>query len=185
MSDKPLDIASSYLQNALKLYAYYKKLGDKTFEQIEDNDISWRPNEESNSIAILVKHISGNMLSRWTDFLKSDGEKPLRNRDDEFEDDISSKDELVKRWEQGWNCLFSMLQSLEQEDLLRSVRIRKETHTVLEAINRQLTHYAYHIGQIIYVAKSIKSLKWQSLSIPKGESDRFNKEMFSKGSNNK
>ncbi len=114
MSDKSSDIGAIYLQNAIKLYSYYKKLGDKTFEQIEDKDISWRLNEDSNNIAILVKHISGNMLSRWTDFFESDGEKPWRNRDSEFEDDISSKSELIDKWEKGWLCVFSVLHSLKK-----------------------------------------------------------------------
>ena len=140
----------SYLNNVLKEFGKLKDLGDKSFAQIKDEDFFWQPSEDSNSIAIIIRHVSGNMLSRWTDFLTTDGEKESRKRDEEFERLFyTDKDDILSRWESGWKCLFGAIESLTPEDLGKTVYIRKEAHTVIEAINRQLTHIGYHIGQIV------------------------------------
>ena len=171
---------SHYLQNITTLFHYYKKLGDKTLAQIPEDKIHWMVNETGNSIAVLVKHITGNMRSRFTDFLTSDGEKTWRNRDDEFIDDIKNKKELLERWESAWTMFFNTLQSLKDEDVVRIVYIRNEGHSVLQALNRQLGHYAYHIGQMVYIGKTLQNQNWQSLSIAKGQSKAYNKEKFDK-----
>lgn len=168
----------SYLESVTKQFEYYKMLGDKTFEQIEDELLFWNYNEESNSIATIVKHLGGNMLSRWTDFLTSDGEKDWRDRDAEFENDITSKSELLKKWDEGWNVLFETLKSLKEDDLAKIIYIRNQGHTVMEAINRQLAHYPYHVGQIVFIGKMCAK-EWHSLSIPKGNSKQFNNAKFS------
>lgn len=173
-------MASYYLSGVKKQFSYYKNLGDKTFEQLTDEQLFWQYNDDSNSIAIIVKHLWGNMRSRWTDFLTSDGEKEWRNRDEEFEGDIENKAELLHKWEEGWKCLFDALTPLTEEDLNREIYIRNQGHTVMEAINRQLAHYPYHIGQIVFIGKMACSAKWQSLSIPKGSSAVYNSEKFSK-----
>lgn len=170
----------NYLESAKKQFEYYKMLGDKTFSQIPDEKLFWKYNDESNNIAIIVKHMSGNMLSRWTDFLNSDGEKEWRQRDAEFENDIKTKEELIQKWNEGWNCLFEALNSLKEEDLLKTIYIRNQGHSVTEAINRQLAHYPYHVGQIVFIGKMICNEKWTSLSIPKGNSSNYNAEKFSK-----
>jgi len=175
-----MNIAGSYLQSAIKRLSYYKELGDKTFEQINDADFYFAPNEESNSIAIIIQHMAGNMLSRWTDFLSSDGEKDWRNRDTEFEDQKLSKQQLIDLWQKGWDCCLSSLSSLKADDLLKTIYIRSEGLLVIDAINRQLAHYPYHVGQIIYLAKIIKDKDWHTLSIAKGESGEFNKQMTAK-----
>lgn len=167
----------------IKQFEYYKLLGEKTFNQLPDDGLFWQYNEESNSIAIIVKHLWGNMLSRWTNFLTSDGEKEWRNRDAEFENNIQLKSELLEKWEEGWNCLFEALNSLNNEDLGKSIFIRNQEHTVTEAINRQLAHYAYHIGQIVFIGKMICSENWKSLSIPKGKSQVYNSQKFSMSKN--
>ncbi len=160
-------LARHYLDNSIKEFKKLKDLGDKSFSQIKDEDFFWSPDEESNSIAIIVRHLSGNMISRWTDFLTTDGEKESRKRDEEFERLFyTDKDDVLSRWEKGWVFLFNSLQSLNENDLLKEVRIRNEPHTVVEAINRQLTHYAYHVGQIVYIAKHLDGEMWKSLSIP-------------------
>lgn len=169
-----------YLDSVRKQFLYYKSLGDKTFAQVADESLFWKYNEESNSIAIIVKHLHGNMLSRWTDFLTSDGEKEWRNRDSEFADDIKTKAELLTKWEAGWDCLFGAINPLTDQDLDRVIYIRNMGHTVAEAINRQLAHYAYHVGQIVFLGKMIQDEKWTSLSIPKGKSQNYNKEKFAK-----
>ncbi|MGV3597523.1 MAG: DUF1572 family protein [Bacteroidota bacterium] len=169
---------TTYLEGVIKLFGYYKSLGDKTFIQLTDKDIQWQYNAESNSIAMVVKHIWGNMLSRWTDFLTSDGEKPWRERDAEFENDITTKTEMIEKWEAGWKCLFDALNTLNESDLEKIVFIRNEGHTALDAINRQLAHYPYHIGQIVYIAKMIKDENWNSLSIPRNKSNEFNADKF-------
>lgn len=169
---------ADYLSSIYKQFLYYKLLGEKTFHQLEDIDLFHRANDESNSIAIIVNHLWGNMLSRWTDFLNSDGEKEWRNRDQEFEDTIKTRGALLERWEEGWKCLFDALESISEDDLGRTVFIRNQGHTVVEAINRQLAHYAYHIGQIVFLGKLIKGSAWESLSIPKGESKEYNKLKF-------
>ena len=171
---------SSFLKSSLLQFRYYKELGEKTIEQFPDIKLSFQINNETNSINTIVKHLSGNMISRWTDFLNSDGEKEFRNRDDEFNDTIESKKELMEIWEQGWNVLFDTLEGLSFHDLEKIIYIRNEGHTVIESINRQLCHYSYHVGQIVMIGKIICGDKWNSLSIPKGESQSFNLNKFSK-----
>ena len=160
---------TNYLDSAIKQFEYYKMLGDKTFAQIADDKLFWQFNEDSNSIATIVKHLTGNMLSRWTDFLTTDGEKEWRKRDEEFENDITSKKDMLDKWEQGWKVFLDTLNSLKEEDLEKIVYIRNQGHTVLEAINRQLAHYPYHIGQIVFIGKMAAG-QWNSLSIPRGNS---------------
>jgi hypothetical protein len=175
-----MDINQFYLESIKKQFLYYKTLGEKAMDQIETDQLFVSVTEDSNSIATIVKHIWGNMLSRWTDFLTTDGEKPTRNRDAEFENDMITKDELLLRWNEAWKCLFSALDSIEPDHLSQIIYIRNEGHTVIEAINRQLAHYPYHIGQIIYAAKLLKKSNWDSLSIPKNTSKQYNNEKFSK-----
>jgi hypothetical protein len=170
--------SSDYLTSARKLFEYYKLLGEKTFSQIPDEALFWQYNEESNSIAIIVAHLSGNMLSRWTDFLTSDGEKEWRDRDAEFESILKTKEELLSAWERGWTCLFSAIDGLNAEDLHKTIYIRNMGQTVTDAINRQLSHYPYHIGQIVFIGKMASGANWQSLSIPKGNSQTYNSEKF-------
>lgn len=168
----------NYLDSTRRLFQYYRGLGEKALVQVGDAHLHQQPSPESNSIAILVKHLSGNMLSRFTDFLHSDGEKPWRNRDAEFENDYADKTELLAAWNAGWEVLFSALDSLRSEDLGTIVYIRNEGHTVLEALNRQLAHYSYHVGQLVYLCRWLAGPEWQSLSIPKGGSQGFNAEKF-------
>jgi hypothetical protein len=168
-----------YLQSVAKQFEYYKMLGEKTFSQLPDEKLFWQYNENSNSIATIVKHLWGNMLSRWTDFLTTDGEKEWRKRDAEFENDTTSRKELLDRWNEGWNCLFASLESLKTEDLDKIIYIRNQGHTVIDAINRQLAHYPYHVGQIIFIGKMVLDNQWASLTIPKGDSKSFNAEKFS------
>lgn len=172
-------MAYDYLGSVKKQFAYYKQLGDKTFEQVPEEKLFWQFNEASNSIAVVVNHLCGNMLSRWTGLLTTDGEKSWRNRDAEFENTINSKEELQARWNEGWNCLFEALDSLTDTDLEKEVFIRNQGHTVMEAINRQLAHYPYHVGQIVFIGKMACDAAWVSLSIPKGSSQVFNREKFS------
>ncbi len=169
-----------YLQSVTKQFQYYKLLGEKTFAQVADEGLFWQYNAESNSIAIIVNHLWGNMMSRWTDFLDSDGEKEWRKRDAEFEDHIHSRKELLEKWDAGWACLFQALESVNDENFNRLVYIRNQGHTITEAINRQLAHYSYHIGQIVYIGRMVQGVKWESLSIAKGASKQFNAEKFSK-----
>jgi hypothetical protein len=173
-------MTSSFLKSSLLQFRYYKELGEKTIEQVPEIKLSFQTNNETNSTNTIVKHLSGNMVSRWTDFLSSDGEKEFRNRDDEFNDTIESKKELMEIWEQGWNVLFDSLEGLSFQDLEKIIYIRNEGHTVIESINRQLCHYSYHVGQIVMIGKIICGDKWKSLSIPKGESKSFNLKKFSK-----
>lgn len=175
---------TAYLESAKKQFEYYKMLGDKTIEQLPEDKLFWQYNDESNSIAVIVKHLSGNMLSRWTDFLTSDGEKDWRDRDAEFENDIKAKTELIQKWNDGWNCFFNALNSLKEDDLSKTIYIRNQGHSVTEAINRQLAHYPYHIGQMVFIGKMICGDKWVSLSIPKGHSNTYNTEKFSKEKHN-
>ena len=163
-------LGKEYLQTVIRRLKYYKDLGDKTFEQLNDWDIHYQPNEESNSIAIIIQHMSGNMLSRWTNFLDEDGEKDWRKRNDEFTVHDSNKQQLLELWEKGWDCFFTSIASLKKKDLKLTILIRKEPLSVIDAINRQLAHYPYHVGQIIHIAKTIKGKKWKNLSIAKGES---------------
>lgn len=166
------------LTGIVKQFEYYKMLGEKTFAQLTDEKLFWQFNNESNSIAVIVKHLWGNMLSRWTDFLTTDGEKPSRKRDAEFENDIASKNELLKKWNEGWDCLLAALNGIKPEDMGKIVYIRNQGHTVMEAIYRQLAHYSYHVGQIVYIGKMCSG-DWNSLSIPKGGSETFNSAKFS------
>jgi len=172
---------TGYLQSAIRQFEYYKLLGEKTFDQLPEDKLFWQYNAESNSIATIVKHLWGNMLSRWTDFLTTDGEKEWRNRDAEFENDTQTKSEMMEQWDRGWKGLLDTLHALKPEELDQIVYIRNQGHTVLEAINRQLAHYPYHIGQIVFIGKMVCDDKWSSLSIPKGDSQKFNAEKFAKG----
>lgn len=169
-----------YLEGVIKQLRYYKKLGDKTFEQLNDKDIHWKYNEYSNNVAIVAKHMVGNMLSRWTNFLSEDGEKDWRMRDDEFKDTYNSKEAMIIDWENGWQCLFDAIKPLNDVDLNRLIYIRNQGQTVIDAINRQLAHYAYHVGQIVYIGTLLRDTEWKSLSVPKGQSDSYNKNMFNK-----
>lgn len=170
----------SYLESVKKQFLYYKTLGEKAINQLEPEQLFLETNEDTNSIATIVKHISGNMLSRWTDFLTSDGEKEWRNRDSEFENDLKSKQEVLEVWNKGWKCLENALDVLKPEQLSDIIYIRNEGHTVIEAINRQLAHYPYHVGQIIFYAKQLKNSSWDSLSIAKNKSGNYNAEKFAK-----
>lgn len=163
-----------FLITAIKRLKYYKQLGDNTFAQLEEKDFHYQPNEASNSIAVIVQHLHGNMLSRWTNFLTEDGEKPWRRRDDEFEVHAWSKQQLLGKWEEGWNCFLQSLQSLMDDDLAKTIYIRSEPLTVTDAINRQLAHYPYHVGQIVYIGRMIKDGQWRNLSIEKGKSEAYN-----------
>jgi hypothetical protein len=170
---------SNYLESVIKQLEYYKLLGEKAISQIPDEKLFLQLNDDSNSIAIIVKHLWGNMLSRWTDFLTTDGEKESRNRDAEFENDIASREELLQKWNEGWQVCIYALKSLTDGDLEKIIYIRNQGHTVMEAINRQLAHYPYHIGQIVFIGK-MYSEKWNTLSIPKGNSKQFNENKFLK-----
>jgi Protein of unknown function (DUF1572) len=167
-----------FLNSAIKQFESYKSLGDKTFAQLSDENLFWQFNEESNSIAIIIRHMAGNMISRWTDFLTTDGEKTWRKRENEFENKIISRHELLNIWEEGWNCLFNTLKSLTDNDLQKIIKIRNQPQPVMDAIHRQLAHYPYHIGQIVHIGKMLSNNNWQSLSIPKGKSDAYNSELF-------
>lgn len=164
----------------LKRFQYYKELGDSTFNQLSEEDFFWQYNVESNSIAIIVKHIAGNMFSRWTNFLTEDGEKDWRNRDSEFENTFKSKQEVIDYWEKGWACLFDALKQINEENLHYPIFIRGEKHSVLDAVLRQLAHYPYHIGQIIYIAKMLKNDQWKTLSIARNQSQNYLAEMLKK-----
>ena len=171
---------ANYLESVRKQFEYYKLLGEKTFAQLDDAQLFWQYNTESNSIAIIVKHLWGNMRSRWTDFLTSDGEKEWRHREAEFDADIQNREELLEKWNAGWTCLFEALDSITTDNFDTTIYIRNQGHTIVEAINRQLAHYAYHIGQIVYLGRMMKGADWQSLSIPRGESKAFNAAKFAK-----
>jgi len=177
---KTCPMENSYLNSVIKQFEYYKSLGDQTFEQLTFEELQKEYAEDSNSISIMVKHIVGNMLSRWTNFLTEDGEKEWRHRDSEFEDTFQNKEDLLTYWNKGWDCLFEAIKPLTSEDLECIIYIRNQGHTVIEAINRQLAHYSYHIGQIVFLGKLSQRHHWVSLSIPKGKSTTYNKEKFSK-----
>jgi len=162
-----------FLQAAIKQFRQYKQLAENAFLQLTDSQLFIAVNEESNPVAVIVKHMWGNMLSRWTDFLATDGEKDWRQRDAEFENDLLTREEMMQKWEEGWSCLFAALQSLDSQDLERQVTIRSQALTVTDAIVRQLTHYAYHVGQIVYLGKMFAGDGWKSLSIPKGGSAAY------------
>ena len=169
----------NYLESSIKQFQYYYDLGTKAINQLEEGKLIYNVSIESNSIGTIVKHMSGNMLSRWTNFLTEDGEKDWRKRDAEFENNLNSKEDIIGSWEKGWGCLLATLNSLEPEDLDKIIYIRNQGHTVLEAINRQLCHYSYHVGQIVFAAKQIQNENWQALSIAKGKSSEYNSNKFS------
>jgi hypothetical protein len=162
-----MTIGSEYLNSVIKRFENYRELGEKTFQQLSDEHFQIEPNSDSNSIAVIIQHMHGNMLSRWTNFLTEDGEKTWRERDEEFEKHSFSRSELIQKWEEGWNLLAKTLKSLNETDLLKTIYIRKEPLIVIDAINRQLAHYGYHVGQIVYLGRWVKKGEWKSLSIPK------------------
>jgi hypothetical protein len=170
-------IEQQYIDSVLKRFMEYKSLGEKAMSQLTDEELVWMPNTESNSIAIIIQHMHGNMVSRWTNFLTEDGEKEWRKRDSEFEEQQLPRKALMDRWDAGWKTLLDAIGSLQSGDLEKTVTIRSQPLTVIDAINRQFAHYSYHIGQIVYIAKMIKELAWKSLSIPKARSGQFNDEM--------
>jgi uncharacterized damage-inducible protein DinB len=172
----PHQLSTSYLQDSIGLFRYYKKLADRAMAQCPDEALFITLDAESNSIAIIVKHLAGNMRSRWLDFLTTDGEKPDRNRDTEFETPPATRAQLMEQWERGWKYIFDALEPLTEADLTRTVTIRTEPHSVMQAINRQVAHYAHHVGQILFLAKHLtfsKTGKWESLSVPRGHSADF------------
>ena len=169
-----MNLGDEYLTAVIKRVKYYKDLGERTFAQLEDKDFHWLPSSESNSIAVIIQHISGNMLSRWTNFLTEDGEKNWRDRDDEFGIHSYSKQQLIEIWNKGWDCFLGTLESLTPGDLSKTIYIRQESMSAIDAINRQLAHYPYHIGQILYIGRMIKNENWKNLSIPKGTSQQYN-----------
>jgi Protein of unknown function (DUF1572) len=173
-------MTNSFLSAAISQFQYYKLIGEKTFAQLSDEQLFWQCNEESNSVATIVKHLAGNMLSRWTDFLTTDGEKEWRNRESEFENDIKTREDLLALWNKGWQCLFNALALITEDDLEKEIFIRNQGHTVTESINRQLAHYPYHVGQIVFIGKMLCDSNWNSLSIPKGNSQQYNAEKFAK-----
>jgi hypothetical protein len=178
----PHQLSTSYLQDSIGLFRYYKKLADRAMVQCPDEALFISLDAESNSIAIIVKHLAGNMRSRWLDFLTTDGEKPDRNRDTEFETPASTRAQLMEQWERGWKYLFDALEPLTEADLTRTVTIRTEPHSVMQAINRQVAHYAHHVGQILFLAKHLtfsKTGKWESLSVPRGKSADLNAKVAS------
>ena len=170
-------LSEHYIENALKEFRGMKALADKSVAQVSDEEFFRAIDPESNSIAVIMKHMAGNMRSRWTDFLTSDGEKPDRHRDTEFELESEDRRAIEERWEEGWRIVFGAIEPLKTEDLMRSITIRREPHTIVEAVNRQLTHYGEHVGQIIFLAKHLKSSAWRTLSVPRGMSEAFNKKM--------
>lgn len=170
-----MSIQSIYLQSALQRLEIHRQLGLKTIERLNAEQLQWQPEGQPNSIAHIIKHLHGNMLSRWTDFLTTDGEKPNRQRDLEFENSNQSVEELLQLWNTGWDCMLNAIRSLQETDLDRTVFIRNEPHIVIDAINRQLAHVPYHVGQIVYIGKMILKDQWESLSIPRGGSAAYNK----------
>lgn len=178
LSNDPDSYRENFLESSKKLFRYYKGLAEKAIDQLTDAQVLQKPNDASNSIALIVHHISGNMLSRFTDFLTTDGEKPWRNRESEFDEAYPDKKAMMEAWEKGWSCLFAAIEPLKPEDISKIIYIRNEGQTVLEALQRQLAHYSHHIGQILYQAKILKGDDFKSLSIPKGGSSDFNKDKF-------
>jgi hypothetical protein len=172
-----LQLTTSYTKDTLDLFRYYKRLAERAIEQCPGEGLFSTLDAESNSIAIIVKHMAENMRSRWTDFLTTDGEKPDRSRDSEFEDPPANRAELIAMWERGWKSLFDALEPLVEADLARTITIRREPHSVMQAINRQVAHYSYHVGQIVFLAKHLTAVKkgsWDSLTVPRNRSTEFN-----------
>jgi hypothetical protein len=169
-----LQLTNSYLEDSLAVFRYYKKLGERAMEQVSDDELLTTLDPEMNSIAIIVKHMAGNMRSRWRDFLTSDGEKPDRNRDTEFVRPPANRKEVMETWNAGWRLVFEALEPLADADLNRTVTIRGEAHSVMQAVNRQIAHYAYHVGQIVLLAKHLQHENWKSLSVPRNNSLEFN-----------
>ena len=167
-----MSIEKHFLENTIGVFKNYRALAEKSFSQLtNEKDFHFAPDAESNSIAVIVKHISGNMISRWTDFLTTDGEKPTRNRDGEFVEGKETREQLMQIWNKGWEVFMNTLNSLKEEDILKTITIRGEGITAMQALNRQTAHYAYHVGQIVFLAKHIKNTEWKSLSIPKNKSN--------------
>jgi hypothetical protein len=166
-----------YLKSAKKQFEYYKGLGEKAIAQLNDADLFWQASNECNSIATIVQHIHGNMLSRWTDFLTTDGEKEWRNRDAEFETVLTTREQLLEKWNEGWMCLLSAIDSINEHNWNTIIYIRNEPHSIIDAVNRQLAHYPYHVGQMVMIAKE-RAANWKALTIPRGNSAAFNAEMF-------
>ncbi|ULQ56881.1 DUF1572 domain-containing protein [Flavihumibacter rivuli] len=175
-----MSVEASYLTSLRARLKGYRELGDKTFSQLTEEQLNWQPGEGSNSIAVIIRHMHGNMLSRFTNFLTEDGEKPWRKRDEEFEAIPMGKDQLLALWQEGWDCTMRAIDDLRESYLDRTITIRHENHSVVDALNRQLGHYAYHTGQITFLGKMLKGGEWTSLSIPKGASGQFNQEMAKK-----
>jgi len=173
-----MEINATYLDSVRKQFHYYKLLGEKAMAQLEPEQLFMTTNADTNSIACVVKHLSGNMLSRWTDFRTTDGEKEWRNRDAEFDNDLESKEKVTELWDKGWQCLFNALDALQPEQLSEIIYIRNEGHTIVEALNRQLAHYPYHIGQIVFYAKQLKLAEWDTLSIARKRSQNYNQDKF-------
>lgn len=173
-----LQLTTSYLADSRELFGYYKKLAERAMAQLSDEQLFACLDPEMNSVALIAKHMAGNMRSRWTDFLTTDGEKPDRDRDSEFVDPPSTREALLSIWEEGWRCVFSTLELLTEKDLQRTVRIRGEAHSVMQAINRQIAHYSYHCGQIVFLAKHLRHDDWHSLSVPRRASAEFNRRVF-------
>jgi len=172
------EFSTSYLKDSLSLFRFYKKLAEGAMEQVSDEQLFVALDEEMNSIAIVVKHMAGNMRSRWTDFLTTDGEKPDRNRDSEFVAPPATREELMRLWKEGWGLVFNALEPLSDSDLIRKITIRGEPHSVMQAINRQIAHYSYHCGQIVFLAKHFKAGEWKSLSVPRNRSAEFNQKVL-------
>ncbi|WP_130735057.1 DUF1572 family protein [Flavobacterium sp. J27] len=177
-----METSNIYLESVKKQMLYYKTIAEKAIDQLETQQLFITPNYDTNSIATIIKHMHGNMLSRWTDFLTADGEKEWRKRDEEFDAlfEKEDKNNLLALWEEGWQCFFDAIHSLQPEDLSKIIYIRNEGQTALDAINRQLAHYPYHIGQIVFYAKMLKQTNWNSLSIPKNKSNEYNADKFAK-----
>lgn len=172
-----LKFTTSYIEDALAIFRQYKQLGERAMAQVSDDQLFALLDDEANSIAIIVKHMTGNMRSRWTDFLTTDGEKPTRNRDSEFVDPPATREALLREWEEGWMCVFRAIEPLTDADLTRTITIRGEAHSVMQAINRQLAHYPQHVGQIVLLAKHWAGPQWQSLSVPRNRSAEFNRKV--------
>jgi hypothetical protein len=173
-----LELTNSYLKDSLEVFRYYKKLAERAMAQVSDEQLTAVLDGESNCISVIVKHMAGNMRSRWTDFLTTDGEKPSRNRDTEFEEPPRTREAILAMWEEGWACFFGAIEPLTDADLTRTVTIRGEAHSVMQAINRQLAHYPYHCGQIVFLAKHLNHAGWKSLSVPRKQSDEFNRKVM-------